>query len=179
MRKHHGMRPQDIVVLLKISCFPDKTWFVKDVANELGISQGEVSESLRRSGYAELLAADNRTLMRAAFLDFLFYGLKYVFPARPGEMTPGVPTAHSAAPLSENIHSSLPYVWPDSEGELLGQAIQPLHSGVPQAAKKSEEMHQLLALVDALRVGKTREVILARDYLTERIGYGAISKVSA
>jgi hypothetical protein len=31
--------------------------------------------------------------------EFLIHGLKYVFPAYPGALVRGVPTAHSAEPL--------------------------------------------------------------------------------
>ena len=46
MKKHSGMRPHDIVVLLKIAAKEDQSWLMKDLSIELGISASEISESL-------------------------------------------------------------------------------------------------------------------------------------
>ena len=48
MKKHNGMRPQDIVVLLKIISIRDDNWRNIDIANAIGISPSEVSEALNR-----------------------------------------------------------------------------------------------------------------------------------
>ena len=54
MKKHSGMRPQDIVILLKIATYGDNNWYMKDIANDLFISPSEVSESLNRSVYLQV-----------------------------------------------------------------------------------------------------------------------------
>ncbi len=165
------MRPQDIVVLLKIAALGREPWYVKDLAMSVGISQGEVSESLKRSAYAGLLADDKRTLMRGALLDFLSYGFRYVFPQKPGFETRGVPTAHAAAPLQDLIRSEVNYVWPYAKGETRGFSIEALHPGVPEASLKDPRLHALLALADALRVGKSREQEIARQELEKRLNH--------
>ena len=107
--------------------------------------------------------------MKSALEEFLIHGLKYVFPAEPGPLSRGVPTAHSAAPLSKKIISNEPYVWPDADGDVRGQAIEPLYPSAPQAAKKDAKLYELLTLVDALRVGRVREQKLAAQELIKRI----------
>jgi len=52
MRKHNGMRPQDIIVLLKIISKNKTPWQNKDLASELFISQSEISDSLNRNSQA-------------------------------------------------------------------------------------------------------------------------------
>ena len=52
MKKHRGMRSQDIVVLIKIAALGEVEWYAKDLAFTLEISQSEVSESLNRSQIA-------------------------------------------------------------------------------------------------------------------------------
>lgn len=169
MKKHSGMRPHDIVILLKIAAKGEKPWFMKDLAYELGISASEVSESLNRSAIAGLISPDKKRLMRLAIMDFLTYGLRYVYPQRAGALVRGVPTAHSAMPLKEVISSSEPYVWPYAEGKVRGQMIEPLHPKVPEASLKDETFHELLALCDSLRVGKVRERNIAIEELRKRI----------
>jgi len=116
MKKHNGMRPQDIVVLLKIAAKKDTPWMLKDLAAELKISPSEVSEAVNRSLLAGLIAADKRTLMKGALLEFLQYGLRYVFPQQPGAIVRGMATAHSAPPLNGVIQSTEPYVWAWAKG---------------------------------------------------------------
>jgi DNA-binding MarR family transcriptional regulator len=171
MNKHNGMRPQDVVVLLKIARLKDQNWLGKDLATALFISPSEVSESLNRSSFAGLLDADKRKLMRQAFLEFLEHGFKFVFPIQPGPIVRGMPTAHSAPPLNKVIQSQEFYVWPDALGEQRGQAIEPLHPGVVKAAKVDSEFYELLSLIDALRIGKAREQQIALKELKNRLGY--------
>ncbi len=169
MKKHSGMRPHDIVILLKIAAKSSQNWLMKDLASELGISSSEVSESLNRSVIAGLLAQDKKRLMQMALLDFLEYGLRYVYPQQPGALVRGIVTAHAAKPLCDEIVSSEAYVWPYAEGNVRGQAIEPLHPKVPEACLKDPLFYELMALSDALRVGRAREKKLAIDALKARI----------
>ena len=167
MKLSWGIKPQDVVVVLKVLARTNKPWRHLDFAYELGMSQSEVSSALERARRVGFLDGSKRKVFKSAFFEFLKYGMKYVFPAEPGRLVRGVPTAHSAAPLAEKIISNDndQYVWPYSEGDMRGQAIEPLYPTVPEAAKKDPELHKLLALVDAIRVGRVREQKLAQDEL--------------
>jgi hypothetical protein len=154
------------VVLLKIVCFGSDRWRQKDVADGLFMSQSEVSEALRRCSLTGLFDESRESVQGKALLEFLVHGLKYVFPVRPGAIRRGMPTAHSAPPLAEVIQSGQDvYVWPYAEGEERGQAVEPLYHTVPKAAAKDPCLHRLLALADALRVGRAREHDLAAQEL--------------
>jgi len=169
MKEHKGMRSHDVVILLKMISMGDQHWYNKDLAQQLMISGSEVTESLNRSRIAKLVNAKKTRVHVLAFLDLVEKGLPYVFPDSPSGLTIGVPTAHSTSPLKEIIASDLAYVWPFANGSVRGQAISPLHKNVPQAALNDPVLHELLALVDALRVGRSREKNLAIKFLKERI----------
>jgi predicted transcriptional regulator len=169
MKKHSGMRPQDIVVLLKLAAKKDMPWLMKDLAVELGISGSEVSESLNRSAIAGLISKDKKRIMKLAILDFLQHGLRYVYPQIPGAKVRGMPTAHAAPPLASEIASSEPYVWPYREGTVRGESIEPLHPKVPEACLKDPLFYEYMALCDALRVGRAREKNLAIEELKKRL----------
>lgn len=151
------MRPQDIAVLLKIIALGDAPWLAKELAKDLVLSPAEVSNSLGRSALAGLLDGTKRKVVRGALLDFLRHGLPYAFPVRPGGMVRGVPTAHSAAPLRDQFVSDEAYVWPSAHGMQQGQSITPLYPGAPAASLLDPKLHALLALADAMRVGRVRE----------------------
>jgi hypothetical protein len=170
MKQHSGMRPQDILVLLKIIALADTPWRITDIANALNISQSEISESLNRNRIAGFVDDSKRQVHKAALLEFLLHGLKYVFPEQPGPIVKGMPTAHSAPPLSSKIVATAePFVWPDPEGTLRGQSIRPLYNTVPDAARSDPKLYELLALVDAIRVGRARERRLAESELGKRL----------
>ena len=170
MAKQKGMRPQDLVILLKIACSADERWRQVDIAHDLFMSQSEVSEALNRSVLTGLLSDSKRTVHRRSLRDFLIHGLKFVFPARPGPMVRGIPTAHSAEPLCHLIHAERDiYVWPYDRGNMRGQAIEPLYRTVPEAAANDECLHRMLSLADALRVGRAREQKLAVEKLQEML----------
>ena len=169
MKKHNGMRPQDVVILLKISSNKLLPWQMKDLAMELMISSSEVSESINRSVQAGLISADKKTLMKGAILEFLKYGLKYVYPQHPGAIVRGIATAHSAQPLKKLIQSKENYVWSWPEGNVRGQSIQPLHPSVPAVCMKDKELYELLSLTDALRIGKKREQEIAFKELEKKL----------
>jgi len=169
MRKHNGMRPLDIVVLLKIIAQDNSPWLQKDLAQGLLVSNSEVSESLNRSVVAGLLDDAKQRPMRQNLLDFLCYGLRYVFPAHPGGLVRGIPTAHSAPMLVSRFVSQLTYVWADPSGTVQGHEIEPLYTTVAQACGSDARLYELLALVDMLRVGRAREVQLATQQLTNLI----------
>lgn len=163
------MRPHDIAILLKIACKGKANWYMKDLAHELNISPSEISESIHRSVIAGLIGGDKKSLKKLALIDFLRSGIKYVFPQRPGPMTRGMGTAISASPLKEEFLSEDQFVWPYGKGKTRGQAIEPLHPQIPKACLKDPKFYELMALTDALRIGKSREQNLALKILKEKI----------
>jgi len=163
------MSPQDIVVLLKIITYGDAPWFQLAMADELYISQSEISKSLARSKFAGLLDTSGKKVSRLALMEFLKHGIRHVFPVRPGALVRGICTAHSAPPLNNTIASDAYYVWPSASGDVRGQCIIPLYASIPKAAKSDIQLYELLALTDALRIGRARERNLAVGELEKRI----------
>lgn len=169
MKSHNGMRPQDIVILLKILTLKGASWQYRDLAASLKMSISEVSESLNRSYLAGLIDESKRKVRRQALMEFIEFGLHYVFPQLPGRLATGVPTAHSHPFYSKKIVSDMPYVWPDSDGSIKGLIIQPLYKTVTKAVAQDEDLYRLLAGIDIVRTGSTRELKLALQDLKKYI----------
>lgn len=168
------LKPQDIVVLLKLVAIGPEPWTFQHLAVELSISQSEVHAGVRRAVAARLMsdatAASGRPV-REALLEFLVHGVKYAFPPERGALTRGVPTGYAAPPLDKLIvgSSDPPPVWPYAEGSVRGVAFAPLYPSVPAAALKDARLYELLALVDAIRDGRARERTLAAKELESRL----------
>jgi len=165
MRKHNGMRPQDVAVLLKIMALKDQDWQMQNLASELSISLSEISESLNRSRIARLIDFNKKKINRQSLLEFLEHGVQYVFPQEPGAMVRGIPTAHSHPFMQKHFKSDLSYVWPDSSGDVVGLQIEPFYPKQVEAVKEDPLFYKLLAIVDVIRVGKVREVKVAEKEL--------------
>ena len=164
-----NMKPQDVLVALKLAHAGgwDRPYAV--LAEELGLSASEVHAAIRRLGESRLLEPDGKRVHRAALRNFLVHGLPYVFPVRAKEVTRGFPTGWAAPVQSGKVlpGDQLPPVWPDPEGEMQGVAVKPLYPSAPKAARKDAKLYALLALVDVLRLGRARERALAEQQLGE------------
>lgn len=174
------MKSQDVLILLKLvslhqSAAKPEDFSVRALAAATGISKSEVSASLNRSVETGLAIMDRKkkipTTNRKALLEFVISGLRYVFPAKPGAIQRGLLTGFEAPGL-KSLLSSLGenhYIWPDAVGKDQGQTINALYKTAPYAAKQDRALYQYMALVDAIRLGNTREVNIASKELKQRL----------
>ena len=165
------MRPQDIVILLKIIVLGDNPWLNKDLAQSLYISPSEIGESLSRNEIAGLIDFNKKRVNRPGLFEFLEHGLHYVFPQQPGSMVTGVPTAHGHPFFQQIIDADLLYVWPDAKGDVRGLSIEPLYPNQVKAIREDSKLYALLALLDVIRVGRVREIEIAINELRNIILY--------
>lgn len=162
-------RSLDIVVLLKLLLDRRKSPYAQ-LSQELGISASEIHAAVQRGIEAGLIDPVSRVPLRKPLEEYLLYGVRYAFPAKPGPIVRGIPTAYAARPLSDKISSNdLPPVWPDPEGTIRGVAVEPLYRSVTKSAKTDLPLYELLTLVDALRIGRARERNLAEEEIKQRI----------
>lgn len=122
------LKPQDVLVLLKMVAIGERTWSYAGLAAELGMSASEVHGAVKRITGAQLYFAETAAVFHGNVVEFLISGVRYVFPGEWGSETVGMPTAYAAPPLNE-----------------------------------------LLSLVDALRIGKARERMIAADIVKARV----------
>ena len=124
---------------------------------------------VRRSAspLGEGASLDNPVRVHAqALAEFTLHGAKYAFPGVRLPLAVGVPTSHSA-PAFAGVFApgSSDFVWPHPNGSVRGIGVEPLHPSVPFAAMQDEKLYEMLALFDALRVGKARERNMAMERL--------------
>ncbi len=140
------------------------------LAAALGMSASETHAAVKRAVASGLVDGVTRKARKAALLEFLLHGLRYVFPAEWRGVTRGVPTSYAAPPLSSEFATGdLPPVWPHPEGTSRGEGLAPLYRSVPDAALRDPQLYEWLALVDALRSGRARERKLAANELERRL----------
>jgi DNA-binding Lrp family transcriptional regulator len=172
-----NLKPQDVVVLLKLLSYDNDRPSYAQMGEELFLSPSEVHASIKRAKEAHLIvgldadAAPNKE----AVLEFIVHGLKYSFPPERGELARGMPTSYAAEPLKQKISlgNDPPPVWPSPEGTARGYSLKPLYKTVPKAAQADRKLYELLALVDAIRDGRVRDRQIAEDVLRDRLSSSA------
>ena len=171
------LKPQDVFICLKLVTMGRRPWTYQQLSDSLFMSASEINAGVRRAMRARLAGpgpeggSPQPNLM--ALAEFLVHGLKYAFPPDRGAMTQGVPTAHGTAPLADapGIPGDEPIpVWPRPSGPAKGYAYSPLYRSVPEAALADPALHELLALVDAIRDERSRVGNLATRELQARLG---------
>lgn len=168
-----ALKPQDVMVVLKLCTYMASRPPISVIANDLSMSPSEVHAAFKRLHLARLLHVpeleDKPNI--SALEEFLLHGLKYVFPAEHGQVTRGVPTSFAAPPLKKEIAvgDDLPPVWPWPEGDTRGVGLKPLYKTAPGAALRDPSLYELLALVDAIRNGRARERKSAERHLVHKL----------
>lgn len=171
------LKGQDLVLCLLLCGQEQADWTYSQLAARLGLSVGGTHLATQRALEAGLLMdcpdeGGKPIPRRRALLEFLEHGVAVAFHVQPGRVVRGLLTAHSAPPLDGLIAASaseLPLVWPDAEGQVRGRAVTPLYKSVPTIARRDARLYELLALVDAIRCGSSREQKLARSELRRRL----------
>jgi hypothetical protein len=166
------LKPQDILVLLKLLSIGQRDWTYAWLGVQLGMSPSQLHAAVKRAVVAQLAVYRGERIVpnRRNLEEFLVHGIKYVFVPERGELTRGMPTGYAAPPLAKHFAGSdePPPVWPTPDGSVRGQAFSPLYSLAPGAAAKDAMLYELLALVDAIRGGRIRERDLAIKELKQR-----------
>lgn len=168
-----NLKPQDVLLLLKLISIEKRPWSFNKISVELGMSPSEVHAAAKRLLTARLAVkvGDNIHPNIRNMEEFLLHGIQYVFLPERGAINRGMPTAYAAPPLNAHFVdvNEPPPVWPDSEGEVRGESFSPLYKSAPVAAKNDSNLYQLLVLVDALRGGRARERDIAKKEIKKRL----------
>ena len=169
------LRPQDLLVLLRLVLQDGPAPSYAALAAELGLTASETHGAVQRAVAAGLAYIDPEggpRVVREALRLFVQHGARYCCAPLRGELTRGLPTGYAAAPLEGLIvapASEPPPVWPDPHGTRRGMTLHPLYPSVPEAARRNPALYELLALFDAVRAGSPRERVLALPLIEERL----------
>ncbi|MDQ7956261.1 MAG: MarR family transcriptional regulator [Pseudomonadota bacterium] len=164
------LKPQDLLVLLKVAAHPPQRWTYASLGGALSMSASEAHACVRRavaSGLAVAPARGEWSPVRPNLLEFVLHGVRYVWPATLGPAKRGVLTSYGAEPLVGKITAApgdTP-VWAHPAGGAKGPTLSPLYRTAPHAALADPALHRLLALLDALRAGRARERTLAAQFM--------------
>lgn len=168
-----SLKPQDVLVALKLCSYASKRPAISVVAADVAMSPSEVHAAIKRLQQSRLLHGPelHEKPNLSALEEFLVHGLKYVFPVERGEVTRGMPTSYAAPPFKGEIRlgEELPPVWPYPEGDTRGISLEPLYKTAPVASRRDPLLYEYLSLADAIRDGRVRERKIAERELVKRL----------
>jgi len=112
-----NLKPQDLVLALKLCGYLSGRPPISVVAGELGLSSSEVHGAIQRLRTSRLLhgpALKDKPNI-SGLEEFLVHGLKYAFPAKHGEVTRGILVCSRASKKRncclERVAASLALAW--------------------------------------------------------------------
>jgi len=161
---------------LAVAAHEDVSWSFPDLATASGLSLSEAHGAVKRCMTSRLLVRSsndgNLLAIRDNLQEFLLHGVRYSFPAERGRVSRGVPTAHSAPVFEGKVVAAEDdlLVWPHPAGTERGETIVPLYKTVPEIALADPALYDVLALVDAMRIGNAQERKLATGMLRKMLG---------
>ena len=171
-----NLKPQDVLVMLKLVALGDEPWTYASLAADLEMSPSQVHSAIQRAIRSDLAyEADDQVRVHVRNLEeFLIHGMRYVFVPQRGAKSRGMATLTSAPPMAALfLDNDEPIVWPSPSGDVRGESLAPIYKTAPEAARNDPELYELLVIADALRAGRAREKRVAIKELKKRLGkYG-------
>jgi len=176
------LKPQDVMIILKIVAMHQREWKYSEVALELHMSPSEVHAGVRRLKKCSLLTelrlgiggAEQKMHLPEidALKEFLRHGILYVFPAVYSEPSKGIPTSYGVEHLFEGFHFTGGFipVWELDVGEYVGAGVKPLYPSAAKAAMDDFRLYELMALTDALRTDDKQLRDFAWDKMNLMLG---------
>jgi hypothetical protein len=174
------LKPQDILVLLKLSVWDKPEWRQEDLAMELGMVQSMVHSSLKRAEKCGLYNQEKKRVNKSALIEVLVHSIRFLIPGEFGRKGIGMPTAWGHREAFKSLVYGLvdPPIWSAPKGRrtsvtgeynVEGVEVQPIHEKAPEAASRDPRLYEVLAAVDALRMGRARDTEVAGEILRNRI----------
>lgn len=170
------LKGQDIALVMKIMVSQQlgRPLEYAVLAYELYISQSEVSKGMLRLEKAKIISRypdKGLEVHKHALFEMLVHGLKYFMTAELNIEQRGTLTAYSAPCIKQEIVSQHAYVWPYINGQDKGISLTPLYKTLPKALDRfpDKSFHELMSLLDLMRLGGSREIKIASEMLEKKI----------
>ena len=162
------MKPQDIIVAVKLLVVNGRKTTYAELANSLRISASEIHGAVNRLKESHILDSFTGLIRKNSFEEFVLHGIHYVFPVSPGNPARGVLTGVASPFLKDDFelgNSAELYVWPYSSGNNRGITIKPLYKSVPEICMRDTTLYYWFSIIEMFRINNARERTVAMNHL--------------
>lgn len=163
------MKPQDVVVAIKLVGYQNENWSYASLGEEVGIGHNQAHLACKRLTAASLMS--QKHVLKRNLVEFLIHGVKYVFPPvwEDGPQH-GIPTAVSGPDMKKELRTPQIVVWPTGRRkDPKGDALRPLHECVYTVIENDPLTYQVLSILESIRIGRAREREVAADLIRKKI----------
>jgi DNA-binding MarR family transcriptional regulator len=164
----NALQAADVLVVAKLAASEQPSPSLRRLGEDLGLSKSAVGNAIQKLRDLDLVKEDERgrRVNRVALRDFIEHAVRWIAPAKVGDFALGLPTAHASGVLADKLSGDDdPVVMPLPHGPVRGRAVPPIHPLAPRAAEKDPKLRDLLAIIDAFRIGSARQREVARTVL--------------
>lgn len=154
-----------------------RSWAPADIRRDLDLPWSSINQSLGRLDKAGLVRIGRAN---RAGLAALLPALPYIVPLEVdrSQSVLGIPTAGSAPAFQGRLVQPTPLVWPADHAAVVGYPVRPLHPRIPEAVARNEDLHAVMASLDAARSGRAREFAIASELLERLVELPPAVKVA-
>lgn len=169
------MKKVDVYVLISVVVILYKRPKLEHLSELTGLSVSVIHRSLKELKKSKLLVELTNSVEPnfRNIEEFLLSGFPYVFAEEKGSLVRGFATGIDGSSLKKDfVESEYPAVWAHYEGNIKGFEVEPLHKAIPELIAKgrmNQELYELLALLDVLRIGQKREVEAAKNHIRKML----------
>jgi hypothetical protein len=164
------LKPQDIVVAVKIAVSHGERFTYVAAARQIGLAPSRIHSSVQMLIKARLASGNSKdgvSVSSARLADVIIFGVPYFFPPVVGGPTRGMATGTALDAMHKELLPSAEaaYVWPDSEGKNRGSSLLPIHPCLLTASKNDPILYQVFMAIDVLRTESSRERDMAIKFI--------------
>lgn len=167
------LKPQDVLLACQLALSGKISPTHEVLGKMLHLAPSTVYEALKRCRQAKLVTDTEYgpKVVQHRLYDFLVHAVPVLYYPRRVASIRGIPTAlfYSSFRGKFTKPGDLATVWPYSKGKEIGEGLLPIYPSIPIACSQNVELYELMATIEVLRVGKTREKAVALTYLDSLI----------
>jgi len=148
----------------------------EELSLALDLSVSEVECSLERLTALNMLTLVLKSQEESEYVfhvgamtQFLCLSLRHVMqPETSKKLFRGMPCGWDCPwAESEMNPPHVPWVWPDSDGPVYGEGVEPFYLNMTRAVRLDPGLYKALALIEPIRLGKPRDCIHGRKAITD------------
>lgn len=162
------MKPQDIIIAVKLLLLNGEKITFAELGKSLQISASETHGAINRLKESFIYDSFTEMIRKNALEEFLIHGIQYVFPVSPDKPSRGILTGYSSPFMKDDFTTGKNddvYVWAYSGGKDRGISINPLYRTAPDICLKDMSLYHWLSVIDMLRMNRARERDVAIEHL--------------
>jgi|GEM_PF-2387873 len=160
------MKPQDVLLALKIVANTPLSLRQIDLAHSLHISQSEINRSLARLAECTIYIKETKTIDILKLMEFIEHAAPFVLHINRTGPTGGKPLFQSKRYKHNRFQIPVQWGWTNQKGKKGLHGYAPFHPSVPISCQSDPALHRLVVLFERTLISDApeRDLVLIELY---------------